>query len=77
MCFPSASTKTKDAIRGKANDDEDAVDDAGYGSPVKGPDSGAVIVGVVSFGTQTCDKKGWPGVFTSVAYHSEWIKQYI
>jgi len=45
--------------------------------PAKGADEDAVIVGVVSFGTQTCDKKGWPGVFTSVAYHSEWIKQYI
>lgn len=60
-------------------DAESAGSDAGNDAfaAMKGPDSGAVIVGVVSFGTQTCDKVGWPGVFTSVAYHSEWIKQYI
>jgi len=63
VCFPE-TTQTKETNR-----------DVGFAR--KGADSSAVIVGVVSFGTQTCDKKGWPGVFTSVAYHSEWIKQYI
>jgi len=47
------------------------------GGPLACPNgSGAYdVVGVVSFGTTTCNKK--PGVFSSVSFFRNWIKRYV
>jgi len=67
VCFGDGDAPERDASRGHVTN----------GEATHVTDGEATIVGVVSFGTQTCDKKGWPGVFTSVAYHVDWIKQYL
>lgn len=39
-------------------------------------DSGKLyIVGIVSFGTQTCAEAGIPGVFTNVWAYIDWINE--
>merc|ERR1712136_415444 len=47
------------------------------GGPLVCPSSSStsVVVGVVSFGTTTCNKK--PGIFSSVAFFRPWIKRYV
>jgi len=84
VCFPSTVESKRDLATNQIRSTENTTTAAAAAatataatSATKGPLEEAVLVGVVSFGTQTCDKKGWPGVFTSVTYHSEWIRQYL
>jgi len=77
VCFPSTVESKRGLATQQIRSTENTTTAAAANSATKGPLEEAVLVGVVSFGTQTCDKKGWPGVFTSVTYHSEWIRQYL
>ncbi|XP_053687377.1 CLIP domain-containing serine protease B8-like [Sabethes cyaneus] len=54
----------KDACRG----------DSGSCLMLRDRQEGWVLLGVVSFGTDTCGVQGWPGVYTDLRKYTKWIR---